>query len=149
MDTLCGQAWGAQEYRTCGIVLQRGMLIAVTISVPIVMLWAYIEPALLLAGQSPDIVAQAVPYLLQISPVLVMSALAECITKWLTSQVRLDYSTSSCLCYSSVILLVVHDDAVHCCGCFAFWCNLQQVAVIPPADSSPLRLLKHSRREGN
>lgn len=108
MDTLCGQAWGAQEYRTCGIVLQRGMLIAVIISVPIVMLWAYIEPALLLVGQSPDIVAQAVPYLLQISPVLVISALAECITKWLTSQVRLHYGTSSRLCFSGVILFSLY-----------------------------------------
>jgi len=88
MDTLCGQAWGAQEYRTCGVVLQRAMLVTVAVSVPIIFCWANVEPVLLQAGQSPDIVAQTVPYLMQISPILVMSALAECVTKWLTSQVR-------------------------------------------------------------
>lgn len=89
MDTLCGQAWGAREYRTCGVVLQRGVLIGVVMSIPIILFWAHIEPLLLLLGQSPAIVAQSVPYLICISPLLLVTALAECFTKWLTSQVRL------------------------------------------------------------
>eukprot|EP00892_Ulva_mutabilis_P006630 jgi/Ulvmu1/4339/UM002_0062.1 len=86
MDTLCGQAWGALEYRTCGVVLQRGMLVTIAVSVPIILCWTQITPLLLLVGQSPEIVAKAVPYLVKISPVLVVACLAECVTKWLTSQ---------------------------------------------------------------
>lgn len=89
MDTLCGQAWGAREYRTCGVVLQRSILISTVVSIPIILFWVHIAPLLLLLGQSPAIVAEAVPYLVYTSPILIFSSLAECFTKWLTSQVRL------------------------------------------------------------
>lgn len=55
MDTLCGQAFGARNYAVLGEVLQRARLICWTICFPIMVLWWFMEPVLVLLGQQPDL----------------------------------------------------------------------------------------------
>ena len=89
MDTLCGQAYGAGEYRTCGILLQRGVLVSLVVLAPILLGWAYIQQPLLWLGQSPDLVTATSRYLMYISPTLVAQVLSECVVKWMSTQVCL------------------------------------------------------------
>jgi multidrug resistance protein, MATE family len=57
------QAFGAGEGARVGLVLQRGLVVAALASVPVMVAWYFVEPALLLFGQTPELSAQAGSYL--------------------------------------------------------------------------------------
>ena len=40
LETLCGQAFGARQYRLLGVYSQRAMVVLALACVPIVVLWA-------------------------------------------------------------------------------------------------------------
>jgi MATE family multidrug resistance protein len=62
MDPLVTQAHGARDRRQLGLSLQRGILLAALVSVPITVLWALTEPALILLGQEADLARRAALY---------------------------------------------------------------------------------------
>lgn len=88
MDTLCGQAFGAQNYPKIGIIAQRAFLITLLLSVPLMLAWSHIQAPLVFLGQSASIVGIAVPYLLWISPQLPLGAINVVLEKFQMSQVR-------------------------------------------------------------
>jgi multidrug resistance protein, MATE family len=89
MDTLCGQAFGAQNYQLIGIIAQRAALIVLAISLPVVLAWTKIEGPLILLGQSESIVSLAGHYLRWSSPQLPLAALSVIVEKFQMAQVRL------------------------------------------------------------
>jgi MATE family multidrug resistance protein len=91
MDTLCGQAFGAQNYQQIGIIGQRAALIQLAMTVPILLAWTKIEGPLVLFGQSAPIVSAAAEYLLWSSPQLLLAAVTIVIEKFQTSQVHLPF----------------------------------------------------------
>ncbi len=62
LDPLVAQAHGAGDGRRLGLLLQRGIVVALLVSVPVVLLWAVTGPALELLGQAPHLAAEAQRY---------------------------------------------------------------------------------------
>lgn len=63
MQTLCGQAFGAKDYREVGYLWQRSSLILWATCIPITALWLSTEPLLLFTGQERAIAALAAQFL--------------------------------------------------------------------------------------
>ncbi len=59
VDPLISQAHGAQDGRGVAIAFQRGIVVAVLVSVPIGIAWAFAGPVLRALGQSADLAASA------------------------------------------------------------------------------------------
>ncbi|CAL5047682.1 unnamed protein product [Urochloa decumbens] len=86
LDTLCGQAFGAQQYYLLGIYKQRAMFLLTLVSVPLAVIWFYTGEILLLFGQDPDIAAEAGVYARWMIPVLFAYGLLQCHVRFLQTQ---------------------------------------------------------------
>ena len=64
IDPLLTQAQGAGDGRAVGLTLQRGLVMALIVSVPTALLWFWTEEALVLAGQSPVLARMAHDYVI-------------------------------------------------------------------------------------
>lgn len=64
IDPFIAQAHGAGDGRALGLTLQRGLVLALLVSVPVLLLWTLAGPGLLLLGQAPHLAAQAHDYVL-------------------------------------------------------------------------------------
>lgn len=62
IDPIVSQAHGAGDGARAGRALQRGVVLALALSVALAVLWAFTEPFLLLAGQDPAIARAAHEY---------------------------------------------------------------------------------------
>jgi hypothetical protein len=65
VETLCGQAYGAETYEMLGVYLQRSTVLLMATGVPLAVMCAFSEPLLLLLGQSPEIFAYAANFPIQ------------------------------------------------------------------------------------
>ncbi|KAI8471347.1 MAG: mate-domain-containing protein [Monoraphidium minutum] len=86
LETLCGQAYGAGNYKAMGLLLQRALAICVVACVPIALLWLGSQGLLGLMGQEADIAAHASRYLIFCIPCLFLSISTECLRRYLQSQ---------------------------------------------------------------
>lgn len=68
LDPLVAQAHGAGESRAVGAHLQRGLVLAAALSVPLALLMGYARGPLLLLGQPPELVEGASAYLRGLIP---------------------------------------------------------------------------------
>lgn len=64
LDPFVAQAHGAGDGRALGLALQRGLVLALLVSVPVVLLWTLAGPGLILLGQAPHLAAEAHDYVL-------------------------------------------------------------------------------------
>lgn len=64
LDPLVAQAHGAGDGRRLGLLLQRGVVVALLVSVPVMLLWTVTGPVLELLGQAPHLAAEAQTYAL-------------------------------------------------------------------------------------
>lgn len=64
IDPLVAQAQGAGDGRALGLVLQRGIVLALIVSVPVMLLWTLAGPGLVMMGQAPHLAAEAHRYVL-------------------------------------------------------------------------------------
>eukprot|EP01135_Chromosphaera_perkinsii_P006715 Nk52_evm2s564 gene=Nk52_evmTU2s564 len=86
MDTLCSQAYGANNKKLLGVILQRGMLILGFISIPVAFVWWFAEP-ILLACHQPEEVARLSGLFIKLSlPGLYPLFLYELMKKYLQTQ---------------------------------------------------------------
>ena len=58
MDTLCSQAFGANNKKGIGLILQRALLIELLLCIPIGALWIFAEPILLRLQQQPEVACE-------------------------------------------------------------------------------------------
>lgn len=86
METLCGQAYGAKNYKALGIVLQRAILICWTCCIPVSLLWSQTHRLLGLLQQPPEVVEAAAHYLSILQPALYVSCVTSCLTRYLLAQ---------------------------------------------------------------
>ncbi|GBF97494.1 hypothetical protein Rsub_10417 [Raphidocelis subcapitata] len=86
LETMCGQAYGAGDYKALGLLLQRALLICCAACVPVGALWLGSESLLVAMGQEPAIAAAASRYLILCIPCLFLSISCECLRKYLQSQ---------------------------------------------------------------
>jgi multidrug resistance protein, MATE family len=64
MDPFVSQAYGARDEVGMALALQRGIVLAFAVSLPVCVLWLFTEDVLLLCGQDPGIAREAHEYVL-------------------------------------------------------------------------------------
>jgi len=94
LDTFCGQSYGAQQYHMLGVHTQGAMLVLILVSIPVSIIWVYLEPILVLLHQNKEVAALAQLYARYLIPSLSANALLRCITKFLQTQ-------KNCLSYGA------------------------------------------------
>jgi len=86
VETLCGQAFGAEKYEMLGVYLQRATVLLTAAGVPLAAAYAFSEPLLLLLGQSPEIAGAAAEFAYGLVPQIFAFA-ANCpVQKFLQAQ---------------------------------------------------------------
>ncbi len=75
IDPIIAQAHGARDGARAALALQRGLVLAVAISVPVGALWLFAEEFLLATGQTPELAALAQRYVLVQIPSIVCHTL--------------------------------------------------------------------------
>ncbi|XP_039116331.1 protein DETOXIFICATION 10-like [Dioscorea cayenensis subsp. rotundata] len=86
LETLCGQAYGAQQYEELGIQAYRAMLSLFIVCIPISFVWISLGKLLALIGQDPLISEEAGRYALWLIPALFAYAITQTMMKFLQSQ---------------------------------------------------------------
>ena len=71
IDPIVAQAHGARDGESAALALQRGVVIAVGVSIPLAVLWLFTEKFLLATGQNPELAALAQRYVLVQIPSIV------------------------------------------------------------------------------
>ncbi len=81
LDPIVSQAHGRGDSATAGVTLQRGVVLAIALSVPLSWLWLYAEPVFQLLRQDPELAATAQTYirsqLFCVAPLLIFAALRQ------------------------------------------------------------------------
>ncbi|CAK8534220.1 unnamed protein product [Lathyrus sativus] len=86
LDTLCGQSYGAKQYRLLGIHMQRAILILMTASIPISFIWINTKSILIFLGQDPQISTEAGNYAKLMVPSIFAYGLIQCLNRFLQAQ---------------------------------------------------------------
>ncbi|XP_021754005.1 protein DETOXIFICATION 56 [Chenopodium quinoa] len=86
MEPICGQAYGAQNYRLLHRTLFMATLLLLVATLPISILWLNISKILPLFGQQEDMVAMAQRYLLYLLPDLMVNAFLCPLKAYLSAQ---------------------------------------------------------------
>ncbi|KAJ8758537.1 hypothetical protein K2173_000258 [Erythroxylum novogranatense] len=68
LETLCGQAYGAQEYHKLGIETNTAIFCSLLFSIPLSVLWIFMGKLLVLIGQDPAISHKAGTFLACLTP---------------------------------------------------------------------------------
>eukprot|EP00262_Sarcandra_glabra_P012529 TRINITY_DN3252_c0_g1_i6.p1 TRINITY_DN3252_c0_g1~~TRINITY_DN3252_c0_g1_i6.p1 ORF type:complete len:462 (+),score=30.61 TRINITY_DN3252_c0_g1_i6:197-1387(+) len=97
LETVCGQAYGAQQYQQLGIHTQRAIVSLMLVSLPISLLWVSLGKLLSLIGQDPLISFEAGKYAIWLIPSVFAFAIVQSLTKFLQAQsLTLPMLLSSC-----------------------------------------------------
>ncbi|KAF0903379.1 hypothetical protein E2562_027247 [Oryza meyeriana var. granulata] len=145
LDTLCGQAFGGQQYHLLGIYKQRAMLLLTVVSVPLAVVWFYTGDILLLFGQDADIAAEAGTYARWMIPALFAYGLLQCHVRFLQTQnIVLPVMASAgaaALCHLLVCWLFVYVAGMGSKGAalsngVSYWINVAILAVYVRVSSS-------------
>ncbi|KAK0599201.1 hypothetical protein LWI29_003163 [Acer saccharum] len=86
LETLCGQGFGAEEYRMLGIYLQASCIISFLFSIVVSICWFYTEPILVLLQQDPDVSKTAALYMRYLIPGLFAYGFIQNILRFLQTQ---------------------------------------------------------------
>ncbi|XP_020594566.1 protein DETOXIFICATION 40-like, partial [Phalaenopsis equestris] len=86
VETLCGQAYGAQKYDTLGIYMQRSIVLLTSTGIPLAIAYAFSRPILILLGQSPEIAKAASIFVYGLIPQIFAYAANFPIQKFLQAQ---------------------------------------------------------------
>ncbi|XP_057491579.1 protein DETOXIFICATION 3-like [Actinidia eriantha] len=86
LETLCGQAYGAQQYRKVGTYTYSAIISLILACLPICLLWIFIDKFLILIGQDPSISLEARKYAVWLIPSLFGGAILKPLVRYLQSQ---------------------------------------------------------------
>lgn len=103
VETLCGQAFGAQKYEMLGIYLQRSTILLTIAGVFLTIIYALSEPILILLGQSTRIASAASLFIYGLIPQIFAYAMNFPIQKFMQAQ-----SIVAPSAYISSATLVLH-----------------------------------------
>lgn len=102
LETLCGQAYGAEQYQKIGTYTYSAMFFCIAICIPISVLWIFMDKVLILLGQDPEIAIEANNFAISLIPALLAFAVLRSLTHNLQSQsliLPLFLSTCATLCF--------------------------------------------------
>ncbi|CAN1234431.1 Protein DETOXIFICATION 14 [Linum perenne] len=102
LETLCGQTYGAGQYRRVGTQTYTAIFCLLLVCVPLSILWIYMENILVFVGQDPTISREAGKFQMWLIPVLFSNALVQPIIRYLQAQsliIPLLIASVSTLCF--------------------------------------------------
>ncbi|KAH1063443.1 hypothetical protein J1N35_028430 [Gossypium stocksii] len=86
LETLCGQAYGSQQYKKLGIYTYSAIISLILVCPPICILWIFMGKLLTLVGQDTLISYKARQYSLWLIPGLFASTILKHLTRFLQMQ---------------------------------------------------------------
>ncbi|XP_043695208.1 protein DETOXIFICATION 12-like [Telopea speciosissima] len=86
LETLCGQAYGAQQYRKLGIHTYSAIVSLTLVCLPLSLIWVSLGKLLSLIGQDPLISAEAGKYAVWLIPALLAYATLQPLIRYFQSQ---------------------------------------------------------------
>ncbi|KAF5457067.1 hypothetical protein F2P56_021201 [Juglans regia] len=102
LETLCGQAYGAEQYQKLGIYTHTAIISLVLICIPISLLWLFTDKLLILAGQDHSISLVARKYSVWLIPGLFSYGILQSIVRYLLTQsmiLPMLFSSFATLCF--------------------------------------------------
>ncbi|KAJ6401911.1 hypothetical protein OIU84_014065 [Salix udensis] len=103
VETLCGQAYGANRYESLGIYLQKSTILLMVTALPLAVIYIFSKPILILLGEPVNIASAAAVFVYGLIPQIFAYAANFPIQKFLQSQSIIAPSA-----YISAGALVVH-----------------------------------------
>ncbi|KAK7359767.1 hypothetical protein VNO77_01732 [Canavalia gladiata] len=103
VETLCGQAYGANKYEMLGIYMQRAAIVLTLTGIPITVVYIFCKPLLLLLGEPDDLASAAAVFVYGLIPQIYAYAVNFPIQKFLQAQSIVRPST-----YISTATLLLH-----------------------------------------
>lgn len=86
VETLCGQAYGANRFEMLGIYLQRSIILLVATGIPLMLIYVFCKPILLLLGEPNNIASAAEIFVFGLIPQIFAYAVNFPIQKFLQAQ---------------------------------------------------------------
>ncbi|XP_031499537.1 protein DETOXIFICATION 10-like [Nymphaea colorata] len=86
LETLCGQAYGAEQYHKVGVYTQRAIVSLLFVCIPLSLFWSFLGKLLLWIAQDPAIAHEAGRFAVWLIPGLFAAALLQPLVKFLQSQ---------------------------------------------------------------
>jgi MATE family multidrug resistance protein len=102
LETLCGQAYGAQQYRKLGVQTYTAIFSLILVCIPVSLIWIHMEKLLVLIGQDPLISREAGKFIIWLVPALFAYATLQPLVRYFQTQsLILPMLISSCatLCF--------------------------------------------------
>ncbi|KAJ0900406.1 putative multi antimicrobial extrusion protein [Helianthus annuus] len=103
LETLCGQAYGAQQYTKVGTLTYTAIFSLLIVCIPLAILWRYTGSLLILIGQNPLISHEAGNYLTYLIPALFAYAILQPLVRYFQMQSMLIPMLAS-----SAVALCIH-----------------------------------------
>ncbi|XP_068655524.1 protein DETOXIFICATION 48-like [Aristolochia californica] len=103
MEPICGQAFGAKQWKLLGLTLQRTVLLLLSTSIPISFLWLNMKRVLLWCGQDEEISSMAHVFIVFSIPDLFFLSLLHPLRVYLRTQ-----NITLPLTYCSAISVILH-----------------------------------------
>nr|XP_004233961.1 protein DETOXIFICATION 14-like isoform X1 [Solanum lycopersicum] len=116
LETLCGQAYGAGQYRKLGTFTYSAIICLFLVCIPVSVLWIFTDKLLILTGQDPSIATEAGKYAIWLIPTLFPYAILQSLVRYLQAQ-----SLIQPMLLSAVVSLCFQ---VTICWAFIFKLNL-------------------------
>ncbi|KAG8384120.1 hypothetical protein BUALT_Bualt04G0085300 [Buddleja alternifolia] len=86
LETLCGQAYGAEQYQKVGTFTYSAIICLFLVSLPVSILWIYTDKLLIFIGQDPLISVEAGKYVVWLIPSLFPYAIYQSLVRYLQIQ---------------------------------------------------------------
>ncbi|XP_022141868.1 protein DETOXIFICATION 1-like isoform X2 [Momordica charantia] len=119
LETLCGQAYGAEQYQKLGVYTYSCMISLILVCFPISVLWFFTDKLLISIGQDPSISSVARKYSVFLIPNLFACAILQSLLRYFLTQ-----SLILPLLFSSFATLCLH---IPICWLFVFHFKLRVV----------------------
>lgn len=106
LETLCGQAYGAEQFRRVGSFTYGAILCLFIVCLPVSILWIYTEKLLIFIGQDPLISAEAGKFAIYLIPTLFPYAILQCLVRFMQTQSMIFpmlWSSLLSLCFQLVL----------------------------------------------
>ncbi|XP_058185282.1 protein DETOXIFICATION 6-like isoform X4 [Rhododendron vialii] len=86
LETLCGQAYGAEQYKKLGVYTYSAIVSLLLVCLPVSVLWIFLDKLLLVLGQDPLISQRAGKYAIWLIPALFPYAILQSLVRYLQTQ---------------------------------------------------------------
>ncbi|XP_076894990.1 protein DETOXIFICATION 14-like [Bidens hawaiensis] len=86
LETLCGQAYGAQQYKKFGTLIYTAIFSLLIVCIPLAIFWRYTGSLLILIGQNASISQEAGRFITYLIPALFASAILQPLVRYFQMQ---------------------------------------------------------------